>query len=375
MSGKSRWYWVVVLALAAAPAAAQQLQFTNGDQLSGRWIKVEGTTLDIDTELFGNMSIPISKVGEFIVAEPLVLVTKSGQIETANRAVLVTGTWELNKEGRSFEIPADQVATIVPGRAYHQVMVETSPRPWLGWHGAANFGFSLQRGDQDSRTTNVSFNAVRSEPHVPGLAEHWRTTYSLQLLFANAQSEGVQLTSNSLTTSLRQDYFFRPNEFVFALGQADHLGTQNLYLRQTYGGGLGRDIRLGNRFRFSLLAGATFDNEKFTNTPATQSGEALIGEHGTLQFTRFVQLQHSLNFYPNLSNSGQYRLDTNTTIGFQLIRWLSTNLTITDFYISRIPTGAVNTVTTIGPNGQLQILSFPVQNNNLTLTAGVGFHF
>lgn len=374
MAGKP-WCWVVALLLAAMPAAAQQVQFTNGDQLTGRWMKVEGMTLDIDSDLFGGMQIPIQKVGEFVVAEPLVVVTKSGQIEKADRAVLITGTWRLNMQGKLVEIPAGQVATIVPGRAYQEVVSETSPWPWVGWHGGANLGFSLQHGDQASRTTSIALNAVRSEPHVPGLAERWRTTYAFQLLFSKAQSNGVQLSSNSLTTSLRQDYFFLPNNFLFALGQADHLQTQNLYLRQTYGGGYGRDLHIGGRFQFSLLAGATFDNQKFYSTPAMQSAEALIGEHGELQLTRFVGLQHSITYFPNMTNPGEYRLDSTATLSFQLIRWLSTNVTATDFYISQIPTGAVNTVTVIGPNGQLETLFFPVRNNNLTLTAGIGFHF
>jgi putative salt-induced outer membrane protein YdiY len=361
--------------LLAAGARAQGVEFANGDHLTGRWLGVDGMTLRIDSEAMGKIQLPIDKIGQFVIAQPVVLVTKEGKTEDAERAELVTGTWHLEYRGRTREVPAGQVATIVSAETYHTVTVEKAAQPWFGWKGSVNFGYSLQTGDQNARTVSVGMNALRRQPDLAGVHERWRTAYAFQLLFAHASSAGQEVSSNSLTTSIRQDYFFRPHNFAFGLGQLDHIQSQSLSLRQTYGGGFGRDLFTSSRLGLSVLAGATFTNEKFSGSPVDRNAAALVGERATIQFNKRVGLQHSLNFYSNLSSLGQYRLDTSSNVGFQLNTWLSANLAMTDFYVSRIPAGASTTVITIGPGGNLITTTFAAHNNNFALTAGIGLHF
>jgi putative salt-induced outer membrane protein YdiY len=372
---KFSWWCCLATLLLAAGARAQGVEFTNGDHLTGRWLKVEGMTLQLDSEALGNLQVPIAKVGQFVIAQPVVLVTKEGKSEHADRAELITGTWHLEYHGRARAVAAGEVATIVAAATYHKVMVKEAGHPWRGWKGSVDFGYSLQTGDQNAHTISVGMNALRRQPNMAGIHERWRTAYSFNLLFAHASSAGQEVSSNSLTTSIRQDYFFRPHNFVFGIGQLDHIQSQSLSLRQTYGGGFGRDLFTTGRLGLSVLAGATFTNEKFLGAPVERNAAALLGERATLRFNKRVRLQHSLNFYSNLSSPGQYRLDTSSTLGFQLNSRLSANLAMSDFYVSQIPPGASTTVITIGPGGNLITTTFAAHNNNFALTAGIGWHF
>jgi Protein of unknown function, DUF481 len=216
---------------------------------------------------------------------------------------------------------------------------------------------------------------VREQMDASGLSVRWRTNYTFNMLFANAKSGSAEVKSNSLSTALRQDYFFRPHNFLFVLGQADHIQSQNLYLRQTYGGGYGRDLLSGKRLTIGLLAGATFENQKFVAAAAGQYCEALAGERIGIQFNHEIRLDHTLNFYPNLSNMGQFRFDTTSTLAFKLNSWLNANLGVIDFYVSRIPAGSATSVTVIGPGGTITTTTTPAHNNNLTVTAGIGANF
>lgn len=368
--------WCLLLWLLPVVALrAQQVEFANGDQLSGKWVSVEGTTIEFNSEPLGKVAIPAGKVASFTIAEPLVVVLHGGKGYSADRVRLVSGTWTVEFQGRSREFPDGQIATIVPANTYRSAVTREGARPWRGWRGSASFGYSLQNGDQNARTLSIGMSAVRRQPNLAGLHDRWRTSYSFNLLFANASNAGQQVVSNTFTTALRQDYFFLPHSFVFLFGQADHIQPQNLYLRQNYGGGFGHDLLTGSRVKLSLLGGATFANEKFSGSPAGQFAEALAGERAAIQFTPRILLNHSFTFYPNLSNTGDYRFDTASTLDLGLNSWLSANFGVTDFYISRIPTGSATVITTIGPSGTVVTTSVPAQNNNITVTAGLGVHF
>lgn len=361
--------------LAAIALRAQRVEFTNGDQLSGEWLSVEGTTIEFHSAAIGKVAIPTGKIASFTITQPLVVVLTGGRAISADSVRLAGGYWTVESQGRTRQIPAGQIATIVPAAKYRSAVTEESARPWRGWRGGATFGYSLQNGDQNARTVSIGFSAVRRQPNLSGLQDRWRTSYSFNLLFANATSAGQRVTSNTLTTALRQDFFVRPHSFVFVFGQLDHIQPQNLYLRQTYGGGFGHDLLRSHRVKLSLLGGATFANEKFTGSPVGQFAEALAGERTTIQFTQRILLNHSFTFYPNLSNTGDYRFDTASTLDLGLNSWLSANLGLTDFYISRIPTGSGTVITTIGPGGTVVTSTVPAQNNNITVTAGLGVHF
>ena len=361
--------------LAVVGARAQVVQFTNGDRLTGEWVSVKGGTINFRSDTVGEVSIPEAKVKSLAVAGPLVAVQTDGKAIAGKRAEFASGVWIIEAAKGTRKFKADAVAEIVRDADYRARVAKESSIPWRNWQGNTTFGYSLQRGNQQAHTMSIGLNAVRHQINPAGMFDRWRTTYTFNMLFATASTGGVQVQSNSLSTTLRQDYFFQPNNFFFVLGQADHIEAQNLYLRQAYGGGYGRDLLSGNRVKLSVLGGATFSNEKFVGVAAEQYGEALVGEHMGLRLTHQIRLDHSFDFYPNLSNRGQYRFDTTSSLDFKLNSRLSANLGFIDFYISQIPTGSMTTVTTIGPGGHVITTSLPSQNNNMTVTAGIGANF
>lgn len=361
--------------LAALGARAQVVEFTNGDRLTGKWVSVKGETIGFHSDTLGTVSIPAKKVKSLTLMQPVVVVLTNGKIISVKQARLAHGSWTIGSPGTERTIAPKDLREIMPAAAYQGILAERTAKPWHGWKGAATFGYSLQRGDQQSHTLSLGLNAVRHQLGSSGLHDRWRTTYTFNMLFAKATSGGEQVKSNSLTTTLRQDYFFKPHNFLFVMGEVDHIQPQNLYLRQTYGGGYGRDLLSGKRIQMSLLAGATFANQKFTGTAAEQYGEALVGEQMGIQFNREIHLDNAFNFYPNLSNRGQYRFDTTSTLRFKLNSWLNANMGVIDFYVSQIPAGSATAVTVIGPGGTIATSTIPAHNNNLAITAGIGATF
>lgn len=211
------------------------------------------------------------------------------------------------------------------------------------------------RGDQDASTLSVGVNGTRRFPNLPGFNERFRTNYLLTMLFANTRTNGVRTSANSITTSLRQDYLFSPTDFVFVLGQLEHIQTQSLNLRQTYGGGLGRDVIHRPRLGLQFLSGVTYVREAFQETPVRRNAEALIGEKLSWKVSNGVNLENYLNFYPNLTDPGEYRVDTTSTLGIRISSRLAFNTTVTDRFLTHPLPGR--------------------KRNEVVLTTGLGLSF
>jgi putative salt-induced outer membrane protein YdiY len=185
--------------------------------------------------------------------------------------------------------------------------------------------------------------------------ERLRTNYVLTMLFANTRTDGLRTSANSVTTSLRQDFVFSPTNFLFVLGQLDHIQTQSLDLRQTYGAGLGHDLLRRPSASLQFLGGVTYVREAFENAATRRNGEGLIGEKLSWKINRLVTFEHYLNFYPNLTDTGEYRLDSTSTLTMQISSRLSFNTTVADRFLS-------NPL----PNHQ---------KNEVILTTGLGLNF
>jgi hypothetical protein len=305
----------------------------------------------------GEVTIPVDKLKAFSAPKPAVLILKDNQALRGDLSLLASGEWQLASSHGVQVVAENEVEAIFPQEVYDPRSLEHTVAPWKHWRGSSTFGFGTVRGDLQSTTWNLGLNAVHKSPDLPGLTERWRTNFFFNSLFSNTTSSSNQrISANSLTTGLRQDLLFTSNNFVFTLAQLDHIETQSLNLRQTYGAGFGRDVRRGSHTQVSLLGGSTLVTEQYMDGTRRQNMEGLVGEKIGLGLAGRIQLQHFFNFYPNLTSSGQYRFETITTVSTHLFSHFSLNTSIADRYLSQPPDATI-------------------QSNELTFTTGFGYSF
>lgn len=348
---------LTALLATTAAASADVVTFKNGDRISGRWARVVGSSLVFNSDSVGAVTIPLSKIESFSSSQPAVALLKGGTEFHWLLFLLPTGDWELAIQNGLKTIKPGNVVAILPETTFVKLGGERHTKLWYNWRGAANFGYSLERGDTRAGTLSTSVNADRVQPNLPGVPTRWRTHYNLQMLFAHAEtvSTGATISSNTLTTGVRQDYLFSGHSFVYSQMQFDHIQPQDLKLRQSYGGGFGKDLRRSGRMTFSLLGGLTVESEDFRNVPRRNSLEGFAGERMTFAVSKRVHLINKLDLYPNLTSAGLFRGDSSATISLQLSPRLSMNASVVDFYLGQPPAGS--------------------KTNNFTATTGVGVNF
>ena len=342
-------------------AYADVATLKNGDRVTGTLVTIKGGTLQLKTANLGIVPIPMAQVATYSSDKPVAVVIKGQEPVRGMLELLPSGDWQVKGEnGQTQTIASAKPEVIMPAEDYQKV--EQAPGMLQGWKGGASLGYSLQNGSQETNTITASIAASRERPETPIFERHMRTTFDFTTLFSHAEQKSVTapfvitstVSSRTLTADLRQDYLFTPDNFVFIFGQVNHISTQDVYLQQTYGGGLGRDVVKNARTVFSVLGGPTYVQEKFFNGQLTQTIELLLGESLGEQFSKRLRFDHYLQIYPDLIHRGQYRFDTSAVLSFKLSNRFSVNASVIDLYLSNPPTG---------------------EKNNITVSTGIGYSF
>jgi putative salt-induced outer membrane protein YdiY len=332
----------VLLALVGVAAAAEAdvVVLKNGDRITGTFLNVRGTNLTLQADTLGSLTIPVSQVAAVFLAE-IVTVIVRGQPTVGGRLELgPSGNWQLTDDNEiTRTIGPASVEVILPVDRY-QSIVDHEARAWQDWTGTINLGYSVQRGNQQTNTFSSSIDARRERPPAPIFEPHGRTNVHLTMLLSNATEADASIGSNTFSTSVRQDILFSPGNFVFGIVQYDHVGTEGLSLRQTYGGGSGYDLMLSRRGTLSLIAGLTLVSEEFSTGGNEQTAQLLLGEKLRWQLTPRIRVDHSVNAYPNLTNRGQYHFDTRTALDVKLTNRFSLNTSLIDLYLTNPAPGS-----------------------------------
>jgi putative salt-induced outer membrane protein YdiY len=158
----------------------------------------------------------------------------------------------------------------------------------------------------------------------------------------NSQDNGTGSSRHQINNGVRRKLRW---EHWFMGGLADFLSNseQQLDLRSTFGGGIGREMIHTNKTTFSGLVGASFASEKYSaESEQTQKENAaiLVG----VDYSRFSFDHYRFDFdvlvHSSLTDPGRIRIDLNTGLGLSILgdnlQW---TVSFYDNFDSRPPEG------------------------------------
>jgi hypothetical protein len=85
---------------------------------------------------------------------------------------------------------------------------------------------------------------------------------------------------------------------------------------------------------FDVFGGGTLNKEFFANGVSRTSGEVQLGDLLKHRINQSLQITQSLVLFPNLSETGEYRINFDLAAVTTLRRWLGWQITLSDRYIS-----------------------------------------
>jgi len=354
--------FVVFLAVATS-VFADQVTLKNGDKLTGTVVKSDGKTLVLHTDAAGDVTLQMSAIQDVKTDAELHVTLKGGK--TAVGPVTTTdGKIEIaTKTSGTVEAPKDDV-TLIRNDA-EQAAYEKQLHPGLtrGWNGGANVGFSIARGNSQTENLALAFNAVH-----PTLND--KITMYASAIYTKNDIPTTSTTANLETGGIRYDRNINPKLFGFVGADFMSNGLQFLGLRSVGSGGLGLHAIKSDSTTLDFLAGVNYTHETYHYIPGNPLADPPVPDtpgvtNNFAALTLGEELMHKLGkstvvmqkfyFYPDLSDTGQYRGTFDLGTVTKISKWLGWQNQFGDIYVSNPIVGA--------------------KKNDLVLTTGLNFSF
>ncbi len=315
---------------------ADQVTLKNGDRLTGAFLSSDAKALSLKSEFAGTVNIDWSAIETISSTGPLYLTLKSGQV-LVGRVETANGTFSVKTADAGTVATAKADVTSIRSKEAQETYETTQARlenPGLLdlWSGFVETGLSLSRGNADATTFNFGMNAART-------TKRDKLSVSLTSLYTKNTSNGVStLGADAVRGGVRYDLNLSPRTFAFGFTTEEYDKFQSLDLRAVFGGGFGVHVIKSASTTFDLFGGGSLNKEFYTNLTRS-SGEALIGEELTYKVRKSTVLNERLSIYPNVSESGEYRVNFLGSAVTTINKWLGFHLTLSNIYVTNPPPG------------------------------------
>jgi putative salt-induced outer membrane protein len=324
---------IIIACILLAPALlADQVTLKNGDRLSGSILKYDGKNLVLKSDLAGEVTIPWENVTGVTSTQPLNVTLKDGQ--------RIVGT--VTTDGAKFQVATKDTGNVTAARDSVQYIrsepeqkaydtdIERYKNPRLVdlWAGTFDLGFAQTQGNTDTKTFTLGANAVRA-------TSRDKITVNYTEIYSSSNASGKNLTTaNAKRGGIAYNLDVAPKIFVFGLVSLENDQFQSLDLRFAPAGGAGYHAIKTPNTVLDLSLGASLNNEYFTGGVSHSYGEVLLGEELSHKFTKTFSMHENLVFFPNLSSTGNYRMNFDISAVASIKKWMSFQLSASDRYLS-----------------------------------------
>jgi Protein of unknown function, DUF481 len=364
-------FFPIPVSLAAQQAGAKTsppkptpdvIVFTNGDQLTGKLEKGEAGSITFQSDMAGEITVPLAKIKELRSSGSFALLHKELNKKRKEATAVEIGTVSYEDgdmivaaAGASERVPGKNVDFLIDQTTYEKQIVPLGGRfndkkLLRGWTGSMTGGATLVRATQNGSSYTAAAALVRAIPTVPYLPPKDRTVFGLTETYGKLTQPAIPQTtppiaaSTTVTdifhTGLEQDEYFTP--VLYALGSMafDHDYSQGLRLQQVYGGGIGWTAIKDARQELDVKGQLQYEKQSFQVASNDQNLiGATIGESYTRKLPRSIGFTEMANVLPAFNNANAY--SANASAGLMMPAWRRFNLsfTATDSFLNNPPVG------------------------------------
>ena len=316
----------------AGAASADQITLTNGDRVTGTILRSDTKTLVLKTDTAGELTFKWDSIAAISAPGPLYVglndnQTIVGSIETVGGRFSIT-----TRAAGVVAAPKDAVQFIRNNDEQAKVQAEIdhlrNPRLIDLWTGFVDLGFAANRGNANTETLTLSSNAARATTR-DKIAVYYTSIFS-----SSDFSGTTQTTANSKRGGIGYNLNIDSKAFVFGSVDLESDEFQSLDLRFVPAGGAGYHAIATMPTQLDLRLGVAGNREFFSTGLNRTSAEMLLGEDCTHKFTATTSVEEKFAYFSNLSDTGAYRLNFDTSAVTALRKWFSWQVTISDRFLS-----------------------------------------
>jgi putative salt-induced outer membrane protein len=325
--------FAAAMALASA-AVADTVVLKNGDHLTGTVEVSDGKDVTLKTDYAGEIKIQWSAVQELKTDKPIYIVTPDKK--TVSGTVTTDGSNLVIHTANNGTVQVALAQVTVVRSSDVETAYEKSLHPGLleAWKGGVNLGFAVARGNSETTNLTTGFTADRK-------TSNDEITLYESSLYSTSDLPGGGVIANSILGGAKYDRNFTKRMFVFVSADYGHDALQDLNLRQIYSGGLGVHIINNPNTTFDFLAGGNYTRENYGNGVGIAVDRSLggitLGENFMHKFGKSTTFTEVFYFYPDLSDTSQYRFSLDAASVTKINKWLGWQTSLTDRYVTDPP--------------------------------------
>jgi|SRR5579884_1018691 len=321
----------LLLTVASITVFGDQLTLKNGDRLTGSITKLDGGKLTFKADMAGDVTIDWPNVAELTTKGNVFVRLKKGQVIEGAIALTPSGIDVTTAQAGHVTATRDDVEFIRAPENYEaEVARYEHPTLWSLWTGAADLGFSLARGNANTATLTTSGTAVRATKE-----DKIQATFT-SIYSSSAPAEGAAsvTTANARRGEVTYDRNLSSRTFLFGDLDLEYDQFQGLNFRLAPSAGAGYHLIKNDKTLLDLRAGAALDREWFIKDVTNTYGEAVVAEEFNHKFTAKTTVHEALSFFPNVTSTGNYRMNFDTTAVTAFRKWLGWQFTVSDRLLS-----------------------------------------
>ncbi len=332
----------------AAPAKpdADVLLFTDGERLTGHFVKSSGASLTFKSDALGEITVDWSKVKELQSSAKVAVIPKGVRLRKREDAATVPqGT--LSVQDQQVRLTGEQPRSIpvadsgeIVDQAGFQNALSHEPGFFEDWKGSVTIGGALVNATQNSESFTGAVSLVRAIPTVDWLEPRNRTSLNLNA----AYGEVTQPLTPTIKTAIfhgdaERDEYFSPRFYAFGQGAFDHNSTQGLNLQQTYSGGIGLTVIQRANETLDVKTSVSYIQQQFQGAPNLDLIGSIFAEAYNRKFRHGLTLDQHLTLIPAWNNINAYSAAFNALLTMPVYKRLNASTGFIDSYLNNPPPG------------------------------------
>jgi putative salt-induced outer membrane protein YdiY len=317
------------------PALADRITLKNGDRLTGAIITSDDKSLTLKTEFAGEIKIDRAAITAIESDQALNVTLKDqGKVQAIVQSTPDSATLK-KADGATLTVKPDTLAALrndAAQRAWEREQERLlHPRFNDFWSGFVSLGIANASGNSKTTSVATAASAVRAAGRNK-MALNFAQIYATQ---STTQPFGA--TANRISGSFRIDRDVNHRLFAYGINAYDYDKFLDLDLRSVFGGGFGYHAWKSPKGYFDVSGGGNYNREKFSTPEGPlirKSGEVAFGQEFGYQPFSKLKLFERLSVFPNLSETGEYRMNFDSTASIPVLKWLEWNLGFNSRYLS-----------------------------------------
>ncbi|MGA9673419.1 MAG: DUF481 domain-containing protein [Terracidiphilus sp.] len=355
-----------LLAAAQTPAGAPPAKptpppdvivFTNGDQLTGKFVRSAGGNAIFHSDIAGDVTVSWDKVKEIHSESKFVVLQKgfhpghkalpahlpSGSLAVENKQIELTSGDGVRAE----PIPVANVDYVIDQPTFDRAL-RREPGFLSAWTGNATGGATIVAATQNTYTFNGGLALVRVVPTVDWLDPRNRTLLGFLGSYGKITEPGTLTVKTAIYHAYAErDEYFSPRFYALAQAAFDHNFSQSLDLQQIYGGGLGWTIVKQSKQTLDLKGTVQYERQSFLFEDAGVPGavpspdQSLIGSTFAANYMRKLPkgmvFNQQLAYLPAWNNMHDYSAAETNTMVLPVYKRLGLSVGTVDTYLNDPP--------------------------------------